>query len=112
MKMLGYFTKRYDYKELDIADYEENPIWKLVSTNMSLIASGSRWLYFTENYDFHFNVSLKRQPLYYMVNSLYPCFILKFVTLFTFFMPFVLQTTLSSFFLFSRLDCFILKNIF
>ena len=119
MAQLIYYSNSSSYKgfakdlskDLALANYEENPIWKLVSTNMSLIASGSRWLYFTENYDFHFNITLKRQPLYYMINSVIPCFILNLVTLFTFFMPFNLQATLSNIYLFIYLVFIQLLNL-
>lgn len=80
-------------------DYIENPIWNL--TNLSLTVRPSKSKFQNdpdyESDELHLNFTVKRTPLHYMINSVYPCIILNAVTLSTYFLPFNLQASLSDY---------------
>ncbi len=79
----------------NIIDYTENPLWDLLNASTTIIKSGSRFQNVFYSDDLYFNLTIARQPLYYMINNVYPCLILNMVTLLTFFLPFNLQATLT-----------------
>ena len=73
---------------LDISDYTENSIWDLFSSNIKTSVKGDRSLFEqTQSTEIVIELNLERKPLYYMINSIFPCFILNIVTLVSFFMP-------------------------
>ena len=80
------------------SDFVKNPVWEFViSESYRYIENSTRLL--SNDYktsDVHFVASMKRGPLYYMINNVYPCLILNVVTLLTFFLPFALQATISN----------------
>ena len=78
-------------------DFLPNLVWELVENNISIINSSSRF-YGLSDYsnDLYFVLKIKRKPLYYMINNVYPCLILNMVTLITFFLPFSLQASLCN----------------
>ena len=78
-------------------DFLPNLVWELVENNISLINSTSRF-FGSSGYsnDLYFVLKIKRKPLYYMINNVYPCLILNMVTLITFFLPFSLQASLCN----------------
>jgi hypothetical protein len=99
LEIFNFFQAEVELKHLIKREYEENSIWKLVNITVSFINVSSRWFSDSDpmeyNNDLFFNITLKRQPSYYMINHVFPCFILNSITLFLFFMPFVLQAGMS-----------------
>jgi hypothetical protein len=89
------FRNESELNKYAVKDYANNSIWKLVKTSVSFIQSGSRLFFESQNDDYVFSLTLKRQPNYYMINFVFPCFVLNFVNLFLFFMPFPSQSTIS-----------------
>ena len=88
-------------EDLDIGstdDLTPNLVWDLVDYDLFLINSTSRF-FGSSGYsnDLNFILIIKRKPLYYMINNVYPCLILNMVTLITFFLPFSLQATLCKY---------------
>ena len=88
-------------EDLDIGstdDLTPNLVWDLVDYDLFLINSTSRF-FGSSGYsnDLIFLLKIKRKPLYYMINNVYPCLILNMVTLITFFLPFSLQATLCKY---------------
>ena len=83
------------YNPLNSIDFIKNPIWNLINVSFLLINS-SRINYFLAE-ELTLIAVLKRQPLYYMINNVYPCLILNMVTLATYFLPFTLQASLSKY---------------
>ena len=79
-------------------DFLPNLVWELVENKISIINSTSRF-FGSSGYsnDLNFVLKIKRKPLYYMINNVYPCLILNMVTLITFFLPFSLQATLCKY---------------
>ena len=78
-------------------DFIENPVWDFVEAETGYFIKNSSRLFFNnKTSDIHFVASMKRGPLYYMINNVYPCLILNVVTLLTFFLPFSLQASLSN----------------
>jgi hypothetical protein len=77
-------------------DYIKNPLWKLKTVD-SIIQNSTRVSkeYIIE--EVSFLATIERQPLYYMINNVYPCLILNMVTLVTYFLPFTLQASLSKY---------------
>ena len=74
---------------IDLTDFTVNSIWKLASTNLLDKVGGDRVDFEdSSNSEISFVLHLERKPLYYMMNSVFPCLILNMVTLLTFFMPF------------------------
>jgi hypothetical protein len=49
----------------------------------------------TQSTEINLELVLTRKPLYYMMNSIFPCFILNIVTLVSFFMPTVNGITIG-----------------
>ena len=76
-------------------DIIRNPIWNLIRFNANIVKSKRLASSIEEYYDTYFTAIIKRNPLYYMINSVYPYLILNVITLLTFFLPFALQASLS-----------------
>ena len=86
------------FAPIDLQDYIANPVWKPSKVNQSIQQSNSR---LARNSDFktddvYFNLTIKRMPLYYMINCVYPCLVLNAVILAVFFVPFNLQVSLGN----------------
>ena len=78
-------------------DFVKNPVWDFVEAEACyFIENSSRLSSDYKTSDIHFMASMRRGPLYYMINNVYPCLILNVVTLLTFFLPFALQASLSN----------------
>lgn len=80
-----------------LIEYIKNPIWKLLMIDCSIIQTNTRIqpnLNYKQN-EIKYSMTLKRLPLYYMINNIYPSLILNIVVLLSFALPFVLQVTLS-----------------
>lgn len=81
-----------------LIEYIKNPIWKLLMIDCSIIQTNTR-IQLNLNYkqnEIKYSMTLKRLPLYYMINNIYPSLILNIVVLLLFALPFVLQVTLSN----------------
>ena len=74
----------------------KNPVWEIVDQNQRIVENSSRINIDFITTDTYFEITIKRGPLYYMINNVYPCLILNVVTLLTFFLPFALQASLSN----------------
>ena len=75
---------------INFDDYTTNKIWTLTSSSIMSKASADRDP-FESDYNqtaIKINLSITRKPLYYMMNSVFPCFVLNGVTLLTYYMPF------------------------
>jgi len=92
--------------EIDTDHFEDatpNPIWSYSELNIFETYTNFRSPAFKDNStendfinnDMYFNLIISRKPLYYMLNNIYPCFILNLVTLLTFFLPFASQIGIS-----------------
>jgi hypothetical protein len=78
---------------LETKYYKENSIWSLVGVDYRMKEDDSRWS--LEKFVFKTNasiivteieISLKRKPLYVMVNGVFPCLVLNIVTLVAYFL--------------------------
>ena len=96
--------------EIDMDHFEDatpNPIWFYTNLDVSDVNTSFRSPAFKDitpendfaNNDIYFILIISRRPLYYMLNNIYPCFILNLVTLLTFFLPFASQIAISIIFL-------------
>jgi hypothetical protein len=88
----------YEIKDayVDVSDYTNNTIWTLTSTDITNSTSSDRVPFEdTVNTEIIMILVLTRKSLYYMMNTVLPCFILNIVTLLTFFMPFGNQIGLA-----------------
>ena len=66
-------------------DYIENAVWYLQSVSSDEKETSKR---LSNSTDISFKIKIKRRPTNYMLNNLYPCFVLNVVTLLTFWIPF------------------------
>ena len=72
---------------VDLSDYTEHSIWSLTSASLSTNVKGDRVPFEdTTNTEVVLTIKITRKALYYMMNSVFPCFLLNLVTLATFFM--------------------------
>jgi hypothetical protein len=79
---------------LTASGFVENSVWSLQNTNV-YVKNTTR---ISDQYltsDIYFEGTVKRKPMYYILNNIYPCLILNVITLFSFIFPFQLQSTLS-----------------
>lgn len=89
-------------KNLDIDSYMPHALWDLTEINVGRIYNSNRYSFLNELYntsyvneDLSFGVVLKRKPLYFMMNNIFPSLILNCITLFAFALPFPVQIGLS-----------------
>lgn len=96
--------------DLSSNSFIENSIWSLQTTGAS-VKNTTRLSTKTTVYtsDIYFQATVKRKPLYYMINNVYPTIILNIITLFTYFFPFAQQSVLSKKFIYLWLN-FLLFN--
>ncbi|KAL4231705.1 Neuronal acetylcholine receptor subunit [Mactra antiquata] len=80
----GYKTEeirlQVKYAEWDISDYEENSVWKIVSTSTSVFFSGDK------DYT-NFQITIEREPLYFILNVALPILLLGLLNGFVFLLP-------------------------
>ena len=84
--------------ELDTDSYIPHSLWRLSDYLVGSINSGDRYFDTSQNVlteDVIISFKLKRQPLYFIINNIFPCLILNFVTLLAFSLPFATQIGLS-----------------
>jgi hypothetical protein len=74
----------------------ENQIWTLIGESINLIRNTTRFSSIYLSDEIYFTFRVKRGPLYYMINNVYPCLILNVITLIIFFVPFSIQASLSN----------------
>jgi hypothetical protein len=82
---------------LTSSGFTENSIWTLESEN-NFVQNTTR---LDKEYlasDLYFQLTMKRKPMYYIVNNVYPCLILNLITLFTYTFQFQSQVTLSKYY--------------
>jgi hypothetical protein len=66
--------------------------------NTSFQDPPGRFKYYYEDYSIEENIIelvIKRRPLYFMVNAIFPCLILNLITVLSFALPYIPQITLS-----------------
>ena len=87
-------------------NYIDHPYWQLESFSKKTVFDSSRFLLVNQyrnlsiqSEDLSFDLTLKRRPLYVMINSIYINFILNIIILMAFFMPFTSQIGLCKLFL-------------
>ncbi len=81
---------------IDTSDYTVHPIWTLTSANLSSQIKTDRSPFEDmNNTEVVMTLVLTRKPLYYMMNSVFPCFLLNLVTLATFFMLPIMATMIG-----------------
>ena len=76
----------------------QNSLWELSHVSVEKIYSMDRYYDIsgdTQSVDVSINILLKRKPLYFIINNIFPCFILNCVTLLAFSLPFAVQIGLS-----------------
>ena len=84
---------------VDLSDYTQNLVWSLVSTNVTSASTIDRSSTFETdtNTVVYLNLYITRNGLFYMMNSVFPCFILNIVILLLFFAPIANGLTLGLF---------------
>lgn len=82
----------------DSDNYQKNSVWDLVDTDATIDINNEKLSYLdrSNSLETHFIFHLKRKPLHFMINGIFPCFILNIVTLLSFALPFALQVTISN----------------
>jgi hypothetical protein len=81
--------------------YIDNAVWSLVQTSYDFFLSQDRYSYDLVDYnikEIKFKFILRRRPLYFMINSVFPCLVLNVLTLMSFFLPALPQFTISMFY--------------
>ena len=76
--------------DLNMDNYIENPVWNLLSTTGTDVPSTDRFDAYSglTSTDVVYELFLKRRATNYMLSNLFPCFLLNFITLIVFWMPF------------------------
>jgi hypothetical protein len=80
--------------------YVENAVWNLKGTEVTSADTRDRFSYYYDDYLMEvisLNLLLSRRPLYFMINGIFPCFILNLLTLITYPLPAAPQFTISWF---------------
>ena len=84
--------------KLPDSTYIPNSLWDLEEISTEVIISSDRYfdnIHEIRNADASINIVLKRRPLYFMVNNIFPCMILNCITVLAFSLPFAQQIALS-----------------
>ena len=66
-------------------DYIDNAVWNITKVSIEEKETSKR---LSNSTDLILKINIKRRPTNYMLNNLYPCFVLNVVTLLTFWIPF------------------------
>lgn len=99
------FGKVNSSKKTILKNYINNSIWTLISIDESFIVDTSRFELFNfyrdnetrgglKAEDMVITLRIKREPLYIMINGIFPCFILNCVILCAFWIPYAQQINL------------------
>lgn len=87
-----------DTDSINIQSYVSNSLWDLKSVSFSSASSKERFGLLYSEYkteDVSFNFELRRRPLYFMMNGIFPCLILNCITIMSYFLPFSTQASIS-----------------
>jgi hypothetical protein len=94
--------------DFDTSAYSEHALWKLDRTDIIIIEAEDRAPFeYTENAVISLQLYLQRKPLFFIMNGIFACWILNFVTLLSYALPFASQISLCKnifLFFFSILD--------
>ena len=83
-----------DASKIDMSSYAEHAVWALDSVGVRSVNTSDRYFSLDKtivNEDASFDFVLKRRPLYFMMNNIFPCLVLNIVVLLLFGVPFVPQ---------------------
>ena len=81
---------------LELKDYTPNPVWQLSNNTKIYSAIYDTDVVHNVNYgSVVFELQLSRKPLFYVINSIFPCVILNVVTFVAFSFPYAQQLTIS-----------------
>lgn len=88
---------------LDISQYNEHPLWELKGTDIVIYHSEDR-APFEETYNNVLSIQLtvRRKPLYFIMNGIFACLVLNCVTLLAYTLPFGTQVSLCKYDFISR----------
>ena len=84
-----------DLKLLDFSRLQKNQIWQMWNFSFSEYTADNRLTTGFTGIDIQFNINIKRKPKNYIINNIFPCFILNAVTFVTYFLNFTQQATMS-----------------
>ena len=93
----------YDYQQLSLSgkdtsfetkDYIDNAVWNITKVAIEEKDTSKR---LSNSTDLILKIYIKRRPTNYMLNNLYPCFVLNVVTLLSFWVPFAAAFAASKF---------------
>jgi hypothetical protein len=87
-------------KEIVTANYVPNSLWDLKAINNYSATPIDRFQYYYPTYAIDqtiYEIVVKRRPLYFMMNSIFPCLVLNIITLLAFALPFANQMALGLF---------------
>lgn len=78
-------------------EYSPNSLWEFYNLKTRYAKTTNRKADLSKAFmrDIYFDLYLKRKPLYFMINGIFPCLILNLITLFSFLIPFASQVALS-----------------
>jgi hypothetical protein len=76
--------------------YVENQVWTLIDQTTRIIQNTTRFSSIFLSDEIDFSLTIKRGPLSFMLNNVFPCLILNAISLITFFFPFAIQASLSN----------------
>ncbi len=101
----------FNNKQIVTDNYVENTLWDLQNVSNSSASPVDRFQYYYQGYAIDqtiYEITLKRRPLYFMINSIFPCLVLNIITILSFALPFVPQMSLGFYF---KLTFFSILNI-
>jgi hypothetical protein len=90
-------------------NYVPNTLWDLQTVTNKTAAPVDRFQYYYTDYTIDqtiYEFTLKRRPLYFMMNSIFPCLVLNVITVLSFALPFIPQISLSK-----KFSCFNIQII-
>ena len=87
-----------DASYLDFTRVDTNQIWSMSTYSYSENPSYYRLQTGLEGYDIVFKMVFARMPINYILNNIFPCFILNAVTFIAYFLNFAQQSAISIFF--------------
>ena len=83
---------------LDIKQYNAHPLWELKDADIVIYRSEDRAPFeYTYNSIISIQLTVRRKPLYFIMNGIFACLILNFVTLLAYALPFGTQVSLCKY---------------
>lgn len=83
---------------LDISQYNEHPLWELKGTDIVIYHSEDRAPFEpTYNNVISIQLTVRRKPLYFIMNGIFACLVLNCVTLLAYALPFGTQVSLCKY---------------